>query len=183
MSLKSFFSGDGPAYRLTSSAPSALGQALLADANGVAEWGDVGGGVRDWGWREIVEVYSEQSPDSNPVGAVTVFTREETIRASIPNERLLPRQLVNTSGFSASGLGGLSSYLSFAIPGNRSPYLGSAMSVAATIQVNGAGPFVAAGAACLGQTGDVRVYLPAGTSSVSVMGITTSFIGTTAIPP
>ena len=140
-------------------------------------------GVRDWSYDDIVEVYSEQSPDSNPVASVQVFTVEETIRASIPAERLLPRLLVNTGAFIASGLGGNSSYLTFAVPGNRSPYLGSAMSVAVTIQVNGAGPFVAAGAACLGQTGDVRIYLPAGTNSVGVLGMAFSFIGTTPIPP
>ena len=53
-------------------------------------------GVRDWSYDDIVEVYSEQSPDSNPVASVQVFTVEETIRASIPAERLLPRLLVNT---------------------------------------------------------------------------------------
>ena len=54
--------------------------------------------MRGWSYDDIVEVYSEESPDSNPVASVQVFTVEETIRASIPAERLFPRLLVNTGG-------------------------------------------------------------------------------------
>ena len=50
MSLKSFFTGGGPAYRLTGDAPSAAGQALVSTGDGTAIWGSVagGGGAGDW---------------------------------------------------------------------------------------------------------------------------------------
>ena len=175
--LQNLIAGPGPYYQLTGAAPTAPGQALVSTGTGAAAWGDVAGEAFEWTYFPSVLVYSSAASSGPQVGAVGVFVNERVARI-LPDDALVARVLVTSTGFDVSGLAGGSDWLEWEIPGGRAPFGGSSIAVAAVVEVDGA-PQVAP-ALAIGGAGKLRVFLPAGADSVTVRGTVFDFISDSA---
>ena len=177
MSLKSFISGEGPNYRLPGAAPTSAAQSLVSLSTGEVVWGaSGGGGDPEWNYTDSLEVYAKANPGGASVGSVRCFVNATGAKI-LPSGTVLARVSVITGGVTIAGLDGpTDNYVQFTPPGGRSPFAGDTVSVAASMTVSGGAALVPAGAACLGESGLVRISVPDGATEVSVRGVSFTYI-------